>query len=315
MSRFVEDGDTLDEEMDGTGGTRWVVCQTCDTVWYFSLPPWLQRQGQEKQEDGTTKARQEGDRPDNCQAERSHEAVNQKKLLQNLLVDASDKLKAPEHSLTIDYGCLCDLASSRLGRRGRLTTRSPSTRRRPSWRKGLQRNVCSPKARRVAPNLVLAFLVSLLPFHLYHTFVVLRHRFFQVLGLGDDAAVVKVVYGLLSREKLASLLAVGSGADFYGNTDQSLESDEIVKEVKELIRGDAFLAEQAPEPMLWKDLSDPESFFYECNTAAEVGEAETAIMKRIGATKIAIQALRRSMKDCCAFPGLSLQLTCCLAGL
>ena len=123
----------------------------------------------------------------------------------------------------------------------------------------------------------------------------------QVLGLGDDAAVIKTVYGLLTREKLVSLLAVGSGADFYGDTDQSLDSEAIVTAAKELIRGDAFIAEQAPEPMLWKDLEDPEAYFYECNTAAEVTEAETEILKRIAYTKTAIQALRRSMKDSCTF--------------
>ena len=133
----------------------------------------------------------------------------------------------------------------------------------------------------------------------------------QVLGLDDKASVIKMIYSILTREKLINLLSLGLGAGEAGDAgdadDNMLSWDDHKKAIQQSVDEDPFVSEQAPNVIAWKELHDPEAAFGQCTSPAEVQKMEASITERVNHSKTAIGALRRSVRDwttilfCCGY--------------
>ena len=116
----------------------------------------------------------------------------------------------------------------------------------------------------------------------------------QVFGLEDNASVIKMIYAILARSKLISLLGNGLPG-CKGDTEMTL--DVLNAKLAEEIAQDPFMQEQASKMIPWRELSDPEGLYAPCTSSTQIQEVETVHLERINHSKTAVAALKRSMKD------------------
>lgn len=83
--------------------------------------------------------------------------------------------------------------------------------------------------------------------------------------------------------------------------------DELNAKIRQKIQQDAFMNEQTPDALPWKELGDPEGIFAMCSSADEIQQTDASITKRIGHSKTAIAAVKRTMKDA----GIIYQIRAC----
>lgn len=124
-----------------------------------------------------------------------------------------------------------------------------------------------------------------------------------MLGLEDKASVIKMIYSILSRQKLIILLAHGAPG-FQPCADEDAATSEMsIEDQNEQIRfaitKDPYLTEQAPKPITLKELDNPEAIYSTMCTVEDVTEAETEFTLRIQHSKTAVAVLRKTLKDCC----------------
>lgn len=122
----------------------------------------------------------------------------------------------------------------------------------------------------------------------------------QVLGIGDDAGVIKMIYVILKRADLLAYLAHGTTSDIkYAQNRPVTDIDEetLRGKVRQFISEDPFMLEQCSRAVTWVELGNPEAFFASCSTAADVSAAEGDLLERIAQTKTVVNAFRRSLKD------------------
>lgn len=121
----------------------------------------------------------------------------------------------------------------------------------------------------------------------------------QVLGLDDNASTIKMIYSILTREKLLNLLSQGLSVSEDANEgdDKMLSLDDLKMQIQQQVAEDPFVTEQAPNVIPWRELSDPEAAFAQCTSPAEVQKIEASITERVNHSKTAIGALRRSIRD------------------
>ena len=122
--------------------------------------------------------------------------------------------------------------------------------------------------------------------------------------MDDKAGVIKMIYTVIARKKLLVLLSTGMAPASTSNAEGQPEGDgdeisleDLGEKVKNLVNSDAFLSEQAPDVICWKELAQPESIFAECGSVDELGKVEADIVKRVGHSKTFVAALRRIMKE------------------
>lgn len=117
----------------------------------------------------------------------------------------------------------------------------------------------------------------------------------DVFGLEDNASVIKMIYAILARSKLLSLLGNG----LPGCKDETeMTLDVLNAKLAEEISQDPFMQEQASKMIPWRELSDPEGLYAPCTSPTQIQEVETVHLERISHSKTAVAALKRSMKDC-----------------
>lgn len=113
-----------------------------------------------------------------------------------------------------------------------------------------------------------------------------------------------MIYTVIARKKLLVLLSTGMTPTSASNAEgqpegegEEISLDKLGEQVKNLVTSDAFLLEQAPDVICWKELAKPESIFAECGSVDELGKVEADIIKRVGHSKTFVAALRRTMKE------------------
>lgn len=113
-----------------------------------------------------------------------------------------------------------------------------------------------------------------------------------------------MIYTVIARKKLLGLLSTGMTPTSTSNAEcqpegggEEISLDNLGEQVKNLVTSDAFLSEQAPDVICWKELAQPESIFAECGSVDELGKVEGDIIKRVGHSKTFVAALRRTMKE------------------
>ena len=128
----------------------------------------------------------------------------------------------------------------------------------------------------------------------------------QAFGLDDKAGVIKMIYAVMARKKLLTLLTTGvtskepkpEGAESeVDGAPQDVPIETLKDNIKQHVQQDRFLSEQAPDIICLKELGNPEEIFADCSSGEELAKIEGDIVKRIGHSKTFVAALRRVMKD------------------
>lgn len=120
---------------------------------------------------------------------------------------------------------------------------------------------------------------------------------------GDMISVVKLVYNILYRWNLITVLSVGSHSiekEFFdlpdGKTEDVLEVDHehCRKLLEEFMDKDPYLQEKAPNAKIFMCIDS--KVFEKCTNSEQITAAETGCSDALTDTKTVIAALRRSMK-------------------
>lgn len=106
-----------------------------------------------------------------------------------------------------------------------------------------------------------------------------------------------MIYAILSRAKLVQHLCNGSGIQITDESFVELDPTQNMNAIKTCVDADPFISEQASSVISLAELNDPENLCAACQTGADVAEKEKELLARIAATKTAVSALRRNMKD------------------
>ena len=119
------------------------------------------------------------------------------------------------------------------------------------------------------------------------------------LQLGDNAALVRLMYTVLDRHRLVQLLSVGSECmSLEGmQSDVQQDPDFATAAAKDLLKADTYLLESAPEAMAYVDYMHPEKMFEPLLDKQSIEHQDAEIHKTLKAVKACITAVRRSMSD------------------
>lgn len=120
---------------------------------------------------------------------------------------------------------------------------------------------------------------------------------------GDLISVVKLVYNILYRWNILTLLSTGSHSidpklfdlpDKKNENDLEQNPDHCSKMLQELIEKDPYLQEKAPKAKSFMSIDS--KAFEKCTTSDHITAVETECQEALTDIKTVIAAMRRSMK-------------------
>ena len=121
----------------------------------------------------------------------------------------------------------------------------------------------------------------------------------QSLQLGDDAALVKMMYNVLDRHRLLQFLSLGSDSmDVSDLEGGSADPSNGTENARKHIQSDPFLTEQCQgEVQAYVDIKNPEKIYESLNTKDCIDNQHEELMKVVKGVKTCISSLRRSLLD------------------
>ena len=121
----------------------------------------------------------------------------------------------------------------------------------------------------------------------------------QSLQLGDDAALVKMMYSVLDRHHLLQVLSLGSDSmDVSDLEGDSADPSQATENAKKLVQRDSFLKEQCEGAVqAYEDFKNPDKLYESLSTKECIDNQHEELMKVIKGVKTCISSLRRSLLD------------------